>query len=560
MHLKKIYFWGMLERLFIQNYAIISQLEVSFSNGLVIITGETGAGKSIVLGALGLALGDRADNTQVREKEKKTVVEASFRVKVSDALRRIYTDADIEVDDEIILRREIQASGKSRAFVNDTPVSLAQLQQLSSQLVDLHQQFDTLELGDKQFQRMLLDARAGCLLQMAEYTGVFGQLVGIQKKIADLNALIQKAQQERDYKLFLLNELEDLNWQDGEAKSIEEELNLLSHADQIRAGIGKMGFVLNEGEQPIIPQIKSMATQLQALSNHHPALAGMVSRLLSVHVEIKDIAGELESLLDGIVIDDKRMDQLNERLAVAQRLAKKHGLAAVDQLVEQRFALSTDMTKFEHSQDELSGLKKQFDLVQAEASMLANVLHEKRKLQIPLLESDANALLKRVGMPNADLKIDLKIRELSHSGIDEVSFLFDANKSGRHEPLHKVASGGELSRLMLVLKSLVASSLEMPTMIFDEIDSGISGEAAKQVGMLMEDLAVSHQLVAITHQPQIAARADQHLFVFKHQENGNISTGIRVLDQPAQAMAIAQMLAGENPSEAALASAREMMK
>lgn len=560
MHLKKIYFWGMLERLFIQNYAIISQLEISFSNGLVIITGETGAGKSIVMGALGLALGDRADSTQLREKEKKTIIEAAFRVRISDGLGRFFMEADIEVDEEIILRREIQASGKSRAFVNDTPVSLSQLQQLSALLVDLHQQFDTLELGDKHFQRMLLDARAGCLLQMAEYTGVFGQLTGIQKKIAELNASIQKAQQERDYKLFLLNELAELNWKEGEEKAIDDELNLLSHAEQIRAGIGKMGFLLNEGEQPIIPQIKTMVSQLQTLANHHPALPLLVSRLSSVHVEIKDIGGELEALIDTIAVDDKRMDQLNGRLADAQRLTKKHGFVAIDQLVEKRLELSTDMTTFENSQDELSAMQKQFEVVHAEASALATILHEKRKLQVPFLEADSNALLKRVGMPNADLKIDLKLRELSSSGIDEVLFLFDANKSGHHEPLHKVASGGELSRLMLVLKSLVASSLEMPTMIFDEIDSGISGEAAKQVGMLMEDLAASHQLIAITHQPQIAARANQHLYVFKQQENGNITTSIRVLDKPAQALAIAKMLAGENPSEAVLASAREMMK
>jgi DNA repair protein RecN (Recombination protein N) len=560
MHLKKIYFWGMLERLFIQNYAIISQLEISFSNGLVIITGETGAGKSILMGALGLALGDRADSAQLREKDKKTVIEAVFRVAITEGLQRFFVEADMEVDEEIMLRREIQASGKSRAFVNDTPVSLAQLQQLSALLVDLHQQFDTLELADKHFQRILLDARAGCLAQMAEYAGIFGQLTGIQKKIAELNALIQKAQQERDYKLFLLNELEDLKWQDGEARSIDEELNLLSHADQIRAGIGKMGFVLNEGEQPIIPQIKTMATQLQVLANHHPALPGLVSRLLSVHVEIKDIGGELEALLDGITVDDKRMDQLNERLADAQRLTKKHGLMAIDQLVEKRLELSKDIIIFENSQEELSALQQQFDLVKAEASRLAAILHGKRKLQVPLLEADANALLKRVGMPNADLKIDLRPRELSSSGTDEVSFLFDANKSGHHEPLHKVASGGELSRLMLVLKSLVAGSLEMPTLIFDEIDSGISGEAAKQVGMLMEDLAVSHQLIAITHQPQIAARANQHLYVYKQQQDGNISTNIRSLDQHEQALAIAKMLAGENPSEAVLASAREMMK
>jgi len=550
----------MLERLFIQNYAIISQLDISFSSGLVIITGETGAGKSILMGALGLALGERADSTQLREKDKKTVIEAVFNATRSSSILQFFSDADIEAEEDIILRREIQASGKSRAFINDTPVSLAQLQQLATILVDLHQQFDTLELGNKHFQRVLLDARAGCIQEMTAYTDLFIQSTAIQKKIATLEALLQKAQQEREYKLFLLNELDELNWTDGEARLIEEELDLLSHADQIRLGIGKIGFVMNEGEQPLIPQIRTMVSQLQSLASHHPSLPALVARLESSYVEIKDISNDLESLLDGISVDDKKMEQLNERLANAQRLSKKHALPAIDDLVEKRIELSNDLAVFETSQDELSFLQKQLETLQANATALASVLHKKRKAQVPILEGASNELLKRVGMPNASLKIDLKPIVLSASGTDEVSFLFDANKSGHYEPLHKVASGGELSRLMLVLKSLVAGSLEMPTLIFDEIDSGISGEAAKQVGILMEELAHAHQLIAITHQPQIAARANQHLYVYKQAENGSITTSIRVLDEQDRIQTIAKMLAGENPSEAVLASAREMMK
>ena len=550
----------MLERLFIQNYAIIAQLDISFSKGLVIITGETGAGKSILMGALGLALGDRADSSQLRDKDKKTVIEAVFKTMRTASMVQFFIEADIEVEDEIILRREIQSSGKSRAFINDTPVSLAQLQQLATILVDLHQQFDTLELGNKHFQRVLLDARAECMQEMVAYTDLYSQSTAIQKKIAAIEALLQKAQQERDYKLFLLNELEELNWTDGEARLIEEELDLLSHADQIRLGVGKIGFVMNEGEQPLIPQIRSMVSQLQSLASHHPSLPALVARLESSYVEIKDISNDLESLLDGISVDDKRMEQLNERLANAQRLSKKHALAAIDGLVEKRMELSNELAVFETSQDELTALQKQLQTLHASATALASVLSKKRKAQVPILEAASTELLKRVGMPNASLKIDLKPIALSASGTEDVSFLFDANKSGHYEPLHKVASGGELSRLMLVLKSLVAGSLEMPTLIFDEIDSGISGEAAKQVGVLMEELAINHQLIAITHQPQIAARANQHLYVFKQEENGSITTSIRVLGEQERIQTIAKMLAGENPSEAVLASAREMMK
>ena len=550
----------MLERLFIQNYAIIAELDISFSKGLVIITGETGAGKSILMGALGLALGDRADSSQLRDKDKKTVIEAVFKTLRTASMVQFFNEADIEVEDEVILRREIQSSGKSRAFINDTPVSLAQLQQLATILVDLHQQFDTLELGNKHFQRVLLDARAECMQEMVAYTDFYSQSTAIQKKIAAIEALLQKAQQERDYKLFLLNELEELNWTDGEARLIEEELDLLSHADQIRLGVGKIGFVMNEGEQPLIPQIRSMVSQLQSLASHHPSLPALVARLESSYVEIKDISNDLESLLDGISVDDKRMEQLNERLANAQRLSKKHALSAIDDLVGKRIELSNDLAVFETSQDELTTLQKQLQTLHASATALASVLSKKRKAQVPVLEAASTALLKRVGMPNASLKIDLKTITLSASGTEDVSFLFDANKSGHYEPLHKVASGGELSRLMLVLKSLVAGSLEMPTLIFDEIDSGISGEAAKQVGVLMEELAINHQLIAITHQPQIAARANQHLYVFKQEQNGSITTSIRVLSEQERIQTIAKMLAGENPSEAVLASAREMMK
>lgn len=550
----------MLERLFIQNYAIIAQLEISFSKGLVIITGETGAGKSILMGALGLALGDRADSSQLRDKDRKTVIEAVFKATLTASLLQFFSEADIEAEEEIILRREIQSSGKSRAFINDTPVSLAQLQQLATILVDLHQQFDTMELGNKHFQRVLLDARAGCMQEMIEYTDLYGQSTAIQKKIAAIEALLQKAQQERDYKVFLLNELEELNWTDGETRLIEEELDLLSHADQIRLGIGKIGFVMNEGEQPLIPQLRTMVSQLQSLASHHPSLPALVARLESSYVEIKDISNDLESLLDGISVDDKKMEALNERLANAQRLSKKHALAAIDGLVEKRIELSKELAVFETSQDQLTILQNQLQAIQAQATSLASQLHKKRKTQVPILEGASNELLKRVGMPNASLKIDLKPIALSASGIDEVSFLFDANKSGHYEPLHKVASGGELSRLMLVLKSLVAGSLEMPTLIFDEIDSGISGEAAKQVGVLMEELANNHQLIAITHQPQIAARANQHLYVYKQEANGSITTSIRVLNEQERIQTIASMLAGENPSEAVLASAREMMK
>jgi len=550
----------MLKKLLIQNYAIIRELDITFSNGMVIITGETGAGKSILMGALGLALGDRADAAAMRSKDSKTVIEAVFEHKAGTGLDAILEENELEKEEEIILRREIQVNGKSRSFVNDTPVSLSILAKIAEKLVDLHQQFDTLALGSQAFQQDLLDIRSGASALMSDYSRVFGEYRITARKITAIKESLQKAEQEREYKLFLLKELDELNWRTGEGKEIEEELNMLTHADQVRTGIAKITLGLSEGEQPILPALRSMVAQLQGLQSYHNAITLLAERMNAVHVELKDIAGDLQSLFEKISVDDKKMDALNDRISTAQRLAKKHGLSDLNELVEKRAILEEELSVFEKSGHALEGLEKDLDRFQKMAEKLAGDLRKSRQAEIPQLEENTQLLLKRVGMPNAALKIALKPVELSASGIDLVEFLFDANKSGQFESLQKVASGGELSRLMLVLKSLVADSMEMPTLIFDEIDSGISGEAAKQVGMLMEELSANHQLIAITHQPQIAAKAEQHLFVYKKEENGQINTGIRMLSQEERVQAIAQMLAGENPSEAVMASAREMMK
>ncbi len=549
----------MLQRLLIQNYAIISALEIDFSSKLSIITGETGAGKSILMGALGLALGNRADLSQLGDRSKKLIVEATFASEGKPNLKELLLESEIDVDAELILRREIAANGKSRCFVNDTPVSLALLQSVASLLVDLHQQFDTLQLGNKDFQRTLLDARAGSLNLMQEYTAVYLNYTEVLKRMDLLKGQIAKAEQEREYKRFLLNELDELNWLEGEGKQLEEELNVLSHAEQIRDGLSKISYTLDEGEQPMLSQLKNMQSMLQSLSAFHTDLYSMSTRMGSAYLELKDLSGELQSIMNKILVDEKRMDQINERLSNAQRLVKKHGLLSADELVSLRNGFHKEVKTLEHVQDDLDASEKEKNILFDQAYKVANLIHEKRVKQVPILEKSAKELLARVGMPNASLKIEVKKGELSAVGLDQINFLFDANKSGNYEPLHKVASGGELSRLMLILKSLVADSLEMPTLIFDEIDTGISGEAARQVGLLMEELADSHQLISITHQPQIAAKADYHLYVFKEEVNGIITTSIKQLLPDESVMAVARMLAGENPSEAAIASAKEMM-
>ncbi|MFM1968633.1 MAG: repair protein RecN [Bacteroidota bacterium] len=550
----------MLQRLFVQNYAIITQLEISFNKGMVVITGETGAGKSIIMGALSLTLGERADSSMVKDTAVKTIIEAVFKISNSNKVIQLLKDAEIDIDDEVIVRREIQSNGKSRAFLNDTPVSLAQLQQFSSLLVDLHQQFDTLELGNQEFQRQLVDAKAGIMQEVVDYGKTYQLFVQTQKKIASIRSAMLKADQEKEYKSFLLKELEELNWQSGEEQKLEEELTMLSHAEQIKSSIAKVSYGMNEGEQPLLSAVKVLIAQLQAVSKYHNQLPELLSRFDAAYVELKDLAGELDSILDSVAVDDERLDQVNQRLALAQRLVKKHGLVSSDQLIEIQSGLSNEMQQLSNAEEDLEKLEKKLAQYQSKAVDLALVLNKNRKKVIPSLEKSANELLSRVGMPNAKLKIELDQASLHQYGMDHVSFLFDANKSGKFEPIHKVASGGELSRLMLVLKSLVAGSLEMPTLIFDEIDSGISGEAAKQVGILMSELSSAHQLITITHQPQIAAMANQHLFIYKQEVGGSIATNVKTLSEEERVFTIAQMMAGVNPSDAVLASAREMMK
>ena len=550
----------MLTRLYIKNFAIIQELEIQFKNGLVIITGETGAGKSILMGALGLALGERADASQIKDKDLKSIIEAEFAIKSNKELKEFYQQNDLDWEENVVIRRELMTNGKSRAFINDTPFPLSQIQELTSMLVDLHQQFDTLELSNKHFQRLILDARSNCLDELASYQKVYYRYKDIEKEIISLQENLKRAAQEKEYKEFLLAELDDLNWQENEENTIAEELNLLTHAEQIKQSVGTAAYILNEGEKPLVAEIKSIISTLQPIVKYHSGLEELLSRLMSTQVELKDLGSELSAIADRVSTDEKRLDQLNARQSFAQRLVKKHGLQSANELLTLQQSLSNSLSSFQVDQSNLEKLQKQLADHEKEAMVIANKLHQKRSKQIPLLESDVKELLSRVGMPNAQLKIGMSQIGLSLFGIDNIEFLFDANKSGKFEPLHKVASGGELSRLMLVLKSLVAQSLEMPTLIFDEIDSGISGEAAKQVGILMDELSKGHQLISITHQPQIAAKADQHLFVFKTESNGSVTTNIKTLTKEERVQAIAQMLSGENPSENALANAKEMLK
>lgn len=549
----------MLTKLHIQNYAIIDEIEISFSNHLNIITGETGAGKSILMGALSLILGERADSAVLVNSTKKCFIEGVFSTHHKPEILSFLQQYELDAEDELVLRREIAANGKSRAFINDTPATVQQLKQLASLLVDLHQQFDTLELGDSDFQREVLDALAGNDTLLNEFRKVFQQWQLISKELELLKEQKNAFTKEADYHQFLFDELNELSFKENELEELDQELKVLSSAEGIKSALNKVFYELRESEQPVVTTLKQLIQQLQPFADMHKDLAAVIQRLQSTQVELQDIAGEIDHLNDHVQFDEKRIEWINQRLADGYKLLKKHGLQTTDALLKLQEELSKKLEAVLHIDDTILSKEKEATALYQHAEQLAAGLSTARLQQIRPLESEVNQLLTQVGMPNAKLKVDLKPVELHQYGKDQIDFLFDANKSNRFEPIRKVASGGELSRLMLCIKSLVAASIDLPTMIFDEIDTGISGEAAKQVGLIMKNMASKRQIICITHQPQIAGKADAHFFVYKEIIENTVKTNIRLLDRDERITTIARMLSGEKPTAAALENAREMM-
>jgi len=556
----------MLKKLFIQNYAIIDEIGIDFSPQLNVITGETGAGKSILMGALSLILGERADSSVLVNREKKCFIEGSFSVDGKKAVLDFLQQNELDVEDELVLRREISANGKSRAFINDTPATLQQMRALASLLVDLHQQFDTLELGDSDFQREVLDALANNESTLAAYQSVHQQWQLAGKELAQLQQQKAAFNKELDYYQFLFNELNELGLKENELEGLDNELKLLNNAEGIKTTLTKVYFDLKESEQPVVQVLKQLVNQLQGYASFHPDLANVIERLKSSQIEIEDIAGEVDRINDAVNFDEKRIEWINQRLMDGYKLLKKHGVQTTDQLLSIQAGLEQKLQAVLDMDETIIGKEKQVAALFTEANNLAGLISKARHKELKPLEEKVNILLAQVGMPNARLKPELKETTLNVFGKDSIDFLFDANmpagqagKNNRFEPIRKVASGGELSRLMLCIKSLVAQSIDLPTMIFDEIDTGISGEAAKQVGFIMKGLAANRQIICITHQPQIAGKANAHFFVYKEIRNDAVKTNIRLLNEDERITTIARMLSGEKPTAAALENAREMI-
>lgn len=553
----------MLSKLYIKNYAIIREIEIAFHDGLNIITGETGAGKSILMDALGLILGDRASAAALQQ--EKCVVEGTFGnpdERVLSLLKMWDLDADAN---ELIIRREILPGGKSRAFVNDSPVNLQHLKQLGVLLVDQHRQFDGQELGDESFQREILDAIAGNNALKKSLLDVFNKLTETRKRFKELSEALLHAEKERDYHTFLFEEIASMEFKPGELESLSSELKQLENAAGIREILKSISVAFEEGEQPVVQQLKIVNGHLQSIIEWFPEAAEFATRLESVIIEVADIAYEADRLSGKVVSNPERITQITDRLDTGYRLLKKHQVQDTDGLLRIRQELESKLNALQTTSDSLKSTEEELVKLQAEAEKYSREISKKRKKVLPETVEEINRLLTRVGMPNARLKISILDGVLQEHGTDVIRFLFNANVAGaqedetRYENLNKVASGGELSRLMLCIKSLAGNRLDLPTMVFDEIDSGISGEATKQVASLMAEMSEQHQIISITHQPQIAAKANAHYYVFKQQEKNTIVTSIRKLQNEERIKAIASMLGGDTPSVAAIENAREML-
>ncbi len=549
----------MLQSLHIRNYAIIKQVEISFDNKLNIITGETGAGKSILMGALGLILGNRADGNLLYNPDEKCVVEGTFFIKEYD-LKSFFEQQELDYDSTCIIRREIAASGKSRAFVNDTPVNLSVLKELGEQLIDIVSQHQTLELNQEQFQLQIVDAIAETDQTLSAYKQAYKEYKKTERSLLSLRERELKARTDEDYLNFILQELGEANVQADEQEQLEKQLEILSNAGQIQQASGTAAAQMSNDETSIIDQLKQLKSSLQSAAKHHPGLQALLLRIESTAIELKDIADELEIIAEQTQSDPEALQQTEERLQLLFNLQKKHRVNNNAELINLQQKLTADLQVIGSLQHEIEEQEHILASLEKQLKVESKKLHEARAKAIPVIEKQIHELLQQVEMSNARIQIEHKqLENFGQDGMDAIRLLFAANKGQGFQPINKVASGGELSRLMLCIKSLIADKVALPSIVFDEIDTGISGEAALKVSQVMKKHAGHHQVLAITHLPQIAGKADAHFYVYKTTDATSTHTHIKKLNEQERLEEIARMLHGANPSAKVLDAARELI-
>ncbi len=550
---------NMLQKLTIRNYALIDSLDIEFDQGLNIITGETGAGKSIILGALSLILGQRAESKYFFNQDKKCVIEGGFSL-ADDYLKSLFEEHDLDFSKEGVLRREISMDGKSRSFVNDTPVNLTTLKLIGEHLIAIHSQHATLEINDADFQLLIVDSLADHAKSLANYRSGFKQLKLDQAHLQKLMVAADEARSKQDYEQFLFNELEQAALIEDEQTSLEAELERLTHAETIKRGLINAAGLLAENETSAVAILKEANMQLQHIEKFDSAIHSLYERLKSAIIEIKDIADETTSVEEKTVWNEGRLAIINQRLDLIYSLQQKHRVSTVADLMLIQQKLEDNLNQLLSSDEQIESLKLANEALATTLNEQAIVISNNRKKAIKFAQEQITTTLKQLEMPNAVIALSHQsLPSLNKDGIDGIQLLFTANAGQAPAPVNKVASGGELSRLMLAIKALLAKHTSLPTLIFDEIDTGISGETALKVGNVIASLGEHMQILSITHLPQIAAKGSAHYFVFKNETEQKTTTGIRKLNHEERIIAIAEMLSGKNPGLSALQNAKELL-
>ncbi len=549
----------MLQHLHIRNYALIEDLSVAFTEGFSVITGETGAGKSILLGALGFVLGERADTGVLFDKEKKCVVEAQFHLN-NELLKPLFEENDLDFDTECILRRELNPQKKSRAFVNDTPVTLQVIKEIGCQLVDIHSQHDSLLLTDAGFQLHLLDEIAQDNALLVQYKQAFAHYNMLSHQLKELQTLAEKNIGENDYLKFQLDELQKAQLQDNEYAEMEQSLNVMENAEEIKTLLVSADGLLENADNAILPQLNELSSALHRLGQLLPQTHELQQRVESTQVELKDIAYDLERLQDDAQFDEEQMQALQERMDELNRLMMKHHVKAFEELIRLRDEIEAKVNAFENIDKDIEQAEKALKEQTVLLKQLASKLHTQREKAAKSFSSGVTELARQLAMPHAVFQITLEpLVTFSSTGLDQVHFLFSANKGVAVAELSKVASGGELSRLMLSIKSVVSQHNYIPTLIFDEIDTGVSGEVAAKIGSIMQGMGTSLQLISITHLPQVASQAQHHFFIYKDNEGQKTQSHIRLLKAEERVTEIAKMLSNDKVTPEALKAAEVLL-
>lgn len=550
----------MLQSLAIKNFALIEDMKVPFSKGFTIITGETGSGKSILLDALALVLGRRADLSALRNKEEKCVVEAEFAIE-NYALADFFHQEELDYEPLTIIRREILPSGKSRAFVNDSPVTLDVLSRLSKALIDIHSQHDTQQLSEEDFQFFLIDALAENTPLLQEYQAALKVYKQQSKKLQELKDFQENTQKEHDYNTFVLGELQEIDLEEGMQEELEAFYTQASNSETIRDNLTEAANLLAEEEQGIMTQVRELSSLFSSLSSYSPQYNELYERIDAVFIELDDLSREVYDLAENVEFDPKKLARVQKKLQKIYDLQKKHKVATVAELIAIEEALEAKVAQMENIEGDIEIAQKEANQALQTLSALAQKLHKAREKVIPTLTKSLQTSLKDLGMPNAQFQISLSPTDhYQAKGNDTLSFLFSANKGGNFGLLKKTASGGELSRIMLTIKSLLATKIALPTIIFDEIDTGVSGEIAHKMGEIMKQMSQSRQVFAISHLPQVASKGDAHIKIYKTDIEGRTTTQFQALSQEQRIDEIAQMLGGKDITDSARAHAKELLK